>query len=69
MDSIKDMVIKQLKDMGAEGLCNQDSECGCVFEDFMPCQLPDIDTCIAAKVGKIVDGIEIMVPIDYKGGI
>ena len=46
MTTVKQMVVKALTDMGADGLCNY--ECGCWLNDFLPCG--DLSRhCIAGK--------------------
>jgi len=43
----KEMVVKQLKEMGADGLCT--IECGCGLDDLMPCGGEYAMDCKAAK--------------------
>jgi hypothetical protein len=35
--TVREIVIEKLKALGAEGLCNDDLECGCEIEDLCPC--------------------------------
>ena len=50
--NLKGIVAKWLKAHGYDGLANEDSECGCEFSDFMPCEEPEIFDCVAGhKVG------------------
>lgn len=35
--TVKDIVESKLREMGADGLCNGDCECGCGLDDFVPC--------------------------------
>jgi hypothetical protein len=44
--TVKDIVIKHLKYVGADGLCR--NECGCGLGDFMPC-CNDQCACVPAK--------------------
>ena len=41
--NLKSIAEKWLKDNGYDGLCNPAGECGCYFDDFMPCSEPDMD--------------------------
>lgn len=43
-----EMVIAKLKEIGADGLCNND--CGCGLDDIAPCGNLSLD-CEAAKAG------------------
>jgi len=48
--NIKNMIIEQLRCIGADGLCGE--ECGCGIDDLMPCGDPHERECVAAcKVG------------------
>lgn len=43
MKTVSEIIIDYLKEIGADGLCNQDWECGCGIDDgLFPC-----DTCNA----------------------
>ena len=37
MPNVFEMVKEELKQMGADGLCNTDTECGCEIADLAPC--------------------------------
>jgi len=49
----KDVLIKALQEMGADGLYNADLECGCGLDDFEPC-----DECVLRECepGRYRDG-------------
>ena len=38
----KEIIITKLKEMGCDGLCNPDQECGCGIDNLFPC-----DSCMA----------------------
>lgn len=38
-----------LRDIGADGLCNQEIECGCGIDSLVPCDTPDLQHCLPAK--------------------
>jgi|GEM_PF-1995180 len=65
----KEMIIAQLKAMGADGLCGED--CGCRLDDFMPCD-GNLMECVAAKSMKAThdfngDKVDfIMIPMDTR---
>jgi len=44
--NIRDIVKQWLKQHGYSGLCFPDMNCGCGFDDFMPCDNPDLNECI-----------------------
>jgi hypothetical protein len=44
-----DMIKKQLVTMGADGLCNSETECGCTLADFAPCEEGHTMDCEAAQ--------------------
>ena len=54
-----DIMKKWLKENGYDGLCLPDEECGCTFEDFMPCGEPsprcEAGHCEKAPPGSGVD--------------
>lgn len=35
--TVKPILIDALKQLGADGLCNNDVECGCGLDDLVPC--------------------------------
>ena len=43
----REMLIKQLKELGADGLCSPG--CGCGIDDLAPCDCIYLDLCRAAK--------------------
>ena len=45
--NVREMLIKQLKELGADGLCRPG--CGCGIDDLAPCGCIFIDICRAAK--------------------
>lgn len=52
--NIKEMIIKELKELGADGLYNDEDyhyePCGCSIEDLCPCgEGMSINNCVAAK--------------------
>jgi hypothetical protein len=49
--NVKEMLQKSLREMGADGLCNPDIECGCGIDDLAPGMegCLNIDECQAAK--------------------
>jgi hypothetical protein len=48
-----DLLKKALQEIGADGLVNVCTECGCGLDDFAPCGECNIDECEAAtKKGK-----------------
>lgn len=49
MMNAKDIIQKALREMGADGLCNPDEECGCDIDDLAPCECVNLDECRAAK--------------------
>jgi len=34
---VEEMIVKCLKDNDFDGLVNTENECGCCFDDFIPC--------------------------------
>ncbi len=47
--TVKDIIIEGLKDMGADGLCNIDFDCGCGLDDLEPCSNININECVPAR--------------------
>lgn len=48
--TINDILIRELKAMGAEGLCNPELECGCGLDDLCPgCSDCNVLECRPAK--------------------
>lgn len=45
----RDMLIKQLQALGADGLCFPMDRCGCGIDDLAPCDCMHIDECQAAR--------------------
>jgi len=65
--NVKEIVTKHLKDIGADGLCNDD--CDCLNEKIMPCH--GLGICVPAKKVKATEpgdcheiGDEILIPIE-----
>lgn len=52
----KEIVIEWLKQHGADGLCEPDTECGCGLEDFAPCGDGPYPHCKPAKAATLGDG-------------
>lgn len=44
--TVKEIIINHLKNIGADGLCNEN--CGCGIDDLQPC-CEDFSTCVPAK--------------------
>ena len=51
----KDLLIKALKEIGADGLYNGYAECGCCVDDIEPCGDCNLDECEPAR--KHEDGL------------
>lgn len=49
MINVIEMIRKELVDMGAEGLVNDDYECGCDLDDLAPCGNIHETKCVAAR--------------------
>ena len=47
--NVKEMLQKALREMGANGLCDPDEECGCALDDLAPCECLNLCECQAAK--------------------
>ena len=45
----KSILLRALREMGADGLCNQGEECGC----SEPCKDCNLNECIPARVVKL----------------
>lgn len=58
---IKEIIAEWLHKNGYDGLCNPFSECGCGFDDLMPCCCPSELECVCAY--KILDPDEPEYPI------
>jgi hypothetical protein len=43
--TVKDIIIEKIKQIGADGLCNIESDCGCGLDDLMPCNDQFIYDC------------------------
>jgi len=72
---IKDILIDWLKSHNYDGLCNQEINCGCGLDDFMPCDEIGVECEPAKKEIAIEDdeeygnykiGDEVFVPIREK---
>lgn len=61
--NIEDMVLKQLIEIEAAGLCNPEIGCGCPLDDLMPCEQADLRGCVAAQKGpKEIDSVVVLIP-------
>ena len=49
MKNVNDLLRAALTEMGADGLCNPDHECGCGIEELSPCGCVNLSECVAAK--------------------
>lgn len=49
--TLQELVERGLKEMGADGLLNDDYECGCEIGDLAPCESPCFTDC---KPGRLV---------------
>ena len=49
MTTVDDIIRTVLVEMGADGLCNPDGECGCGIEDLAPCDCINLAVCVPAK--------------------
>ena len=49
MMTVADMIRAALAEIGADGLCNPDHECGCGIDDLAPCECLNLSECVAAK--------------------
>jgi hypothetical protein len=63
----KDLLIKALADMGADGLYNADLECGCGLDDLIPCDTCECEVCEPAikkgkKTGSLFYPMEVTCP-------
>lgn len=49
MITVRELIIKRLNELGADGLCNRDESCGCGDDDLGPCDCLNLDQCEPAK--------------------
>jgi hypothetical protein len=49
----RDIIVRELKAMGADGLCDPVNECACKMDDLIPYIECKVDNCSA---GRLVDG-------------
>ena len=49
MKTAQELLKEKLIEIGADGLCWLDEECGCSLSDFIPCESIDPSSCVAAK--------------------
>lgn len=40
----------KLAKLGFDGLCNSELDCGCTFDDFMPCDGCDYNECVGGYI-------------------
>jgi hypothetical protein len=45
----KSILVKGLRELGADGLCLPELDCGCGLDDLAPCETCDLRKCLAAK--------------------
>lgn len=48
-NSVGEILKARLVELGANGLCNSDNQCGCGFDEFAPCDCMNVEECVAAK--------------------
>lgn len=66
--TVKDILLKQMKECGADGLYNSNGECGCGIDDLVPCENWCLDCELAKKVGDEYAPIEVPMPrLEYMG--
>jgi hypothetical protein len=46
--TVHEILISKLKELGADGLCNTETDCGCGIDDLCPCDVSLLD-CVPAK--------------------
>ena len=46
---LREMIVTQLKQLGADGLANPCEDCGCGIEELGLCECPNLNDCVAAK--------------------
>lgn len=54
--NVKEIIIEKLKEIGADGLCDED--CGCSIDDLFPCYTCNLSNCVPAKLIKNPDQSE-----------
>ena len=48
MTCVRALIQAHLRQIGADGLCNPDDECGCGADDLCPCDRSPLD-CVPAR--------------------
>lgn len=48
-NTLREMIVAQLKQLGADGLANPCEDCGCGIEELGLCECPNLNDCVAAK--------------------
>ena len=48
-NTLREMIIAQLKALGADGLACLCDDCGCGIEELGLCECPNLNDCVAAK--------------------
>jgi len=56
--SLYKVIVDYLKEIGADGLCNPDAECGCDIDNLAPCDCIDLQNCVPAKKKVCVNCLE-----------
>jgi len=64
--TVKEIIVKYLKDNGYEGLCYPDIECGCSIDDLPPCDSLN-ENCETAQKVECKDCDEQV--CDYRGEV
>ena len=59
MNTVIEMIQHRLKELGADGLCCPEEQCGCEIDDIVPCDAMSLCYCVAGKKRKpTADDIE-----------
>ena len=56
MTCVRALIQAHLRELGADGRCNPDQECGCPADDLCPCDQSPLDCLPAIKVIATDDG-------------
>ena len=50
MTTVREILVRGLQEMGADGLCCPEERCGCPIDELVPCwDCIDVDRCLAAR--------------------